>query len=879
MKRDLHQLMHTTYDLVVIGAGIHGACVARDAVSRGLTVALIDRGDFGAATSANSLKTIHGGLRYLQDGNLPLVRRMARERAIWMQVAPHLVHALPCVMPLYRGWKTNRTTMAVALAANNLLSAAANGELDENRRLPEGHVISREECLAILPGLAPEGLTGGAVWHDAQACDSERLTLAVVLSAAGLGATVANYVEAMGLCWSGARVTGVQVRDVLSGATGEVRGRVVVNATGRGIDQTREQLRGRGPERLAQPSLAMNLVVRGTVSDYAAGVPSHRNPGDRKGPVLFLARWRGHTLIGTYHAPAEGRPEELLPREPVVLAFLERANAAYPGAGWRPEDITLVHTGFLPAREGDGTGRVRLIREDRVVDHRGEGVDGLISVVGVKYTTARWAAEQAVDLAFGQLGFAPPPCLTGVVALDGGQVEPIEDFLARAGSRAVVGVSAEGRRRLAARYGSQYERLVRMIEEDSGLGGEMCAAGGMMGVVGEERDAMIGGDGGPVMGVEVVYGVRAEMAQTLADVVFRRTGLGAAGDPGEGCVTACAEVMAAELGWDRARMAREVEQVRAFLAERGALGPASWRRTAMAADSAGELADSGPGGLADGSSGGVADGSRGGAWQLEMFQRSLKKQLKLQALLQMLGDVTGQRCLLVTCGDNNGALNWYFNQHGGRWTWSDLTGENVVEMTGLLGQPVLPVHEAQLPFGEGAFDCVVAIDVLEHLAQDQPFLGEVRRVLRPGGRTVVTVPNGDPALLANQLRWRIGMTPEVYGHTRAGYTIPELEDAARRAGLRPVAAAGYSRFFTEMIELAINFGYTQVLSGRKDDGGAAHIAPASSTELKRHGAAYQLYRLAFPAMRLVSSLDRWLPGQDWYAVAVTALKPLEPERP
>lgn len=260
-------------------------------------------------------------------------------------------------------------------------------------------------------------------------------------------------------------------------------------------------------------------------------------------------------------------------------------------------------------------------------------------------------------------------------------------------------------------------------------------------------------------------------------------------------------------------------------------------------------------------------------WQLKMFQRSLKKQQKLAALLAVLGDVSEQRCLLVTCGDNNGALNWHFRAHGGDWAWGDVIGENLAEMGELLGEPVLQTPEEDFPFDDDAFDCVVSIDVLEHLDGDQPFLGELRRVLRPGGRAIVTVPNGDPKLLSNRIKWRLGMTPEVYGHTRAGYTVAELQDSLEQAGFAPVGHSGYSRFFTEMMELIINFGYVFVLSRTKGGAESGHIAPTSSGELKTHGAAYRLYSLAYPVMRLVSKLDGLLPAKTNNAVIVAAVEP------
>jgi SAM-dependent methyltransferase len=260
-------------------------------------------------------------------------------------------------------------------------------------------------------------------------------------------------------------------------------------------------------------------------------------------------------------------------------------------------------------------------------------------------------------------------------------------------------------------------------------------------------------------------------------------------------------------------------------------------------------------------------------WQLQMFRRSLKKQLKVEALLGVLGDVTDERCLLVTCGDNNGALNWHFRAHGGTWVWADVAGGHLDEMSQFLGEPVHHVKEDSLPWADGAFDQAVCIDVLEHLTEDKPFLAELYRVLRPDGRAVVTVPNGDPRLLANRIKWRVGMTPEVYGHQRAGYTVEELSAALIDAGLQPTGQGGYSGLITEMIELAINYGYVFVLSRKSKRDSLGHIAPSTVGELRTHGLAYRAYSAVYPLMRLASSLDRPPKAGAYPAVIVEADKP------
>jgi SAM-dependent methyltransferase len=236
----------------------------------------------------------------------------------------------------------------------------------------------------------------------------------------------------------------------------------------------------------------------------------------------------------------------------------------------------------------------------------------------------------------------------------------------------------------------------------------------------------------------------------------------------------------------------------------------------------------------------------------------------------MLGKTDSLECLFITCGDNNGALNWYFRANGGNWTWVDVKGENNDQIADLLGEPVLTLPEDKFPFPDGKFDCVISIDVLEHLVQDQPFLKELGRVLKPSGRAIITVPNGDSRLLANRIKQRMGMTPEIYGHTRAGYTVQQLSQSIIDAGLSPVDSGGYSRFFTEMIELMINFGYVFILAKKHEVATPGHIAPVSRGELKNHGMAYRLYSILFPFVRVLSYLDFLLTNKSDNAVIVVA---------
>lgn len=257
-------------------------------------------------------------------------------------------------------------------------------------------------------------------------------------------------------------------------------------------------------------------------------------------------------------------------------------------------------------------------------------------------------------------------------------------------------------------------------------------------------------------------------------------------------------------------------------------------------------------------------------YQLKMFHKSLKKRQKVQLLCRHLGSTTGKACLLLTCGDNNGAMNYRFREHGGNWTWADADPGLKAEMEQLLGEAVHHVDTAALPFADHAFDAVVAIDVHEHLPNPAPFTAELNRVARPGAKVVVTVPNGNPRKLAVRLKRLLGMTPSVYGHERWGFDIEELSAMLRDGGLQPVASSSYSRFFTEMVELAINFVYVKVLS-RKNEAGDSHaIAPGSEHDLRRVRKSYRIYALAYPVLRALSALDALIPFRRGYAVVVEA---------
>jgi glycerol-3-phosphate dehydrogenase len=401
MHRDLAGLASAEHDLLIVGGGIYGAAAAWDAAQRGLRVALVERGDFGSGTSWNSLKTLHGGLRHLQRADIRSLRESTRERAAWLRIAPpRLVRPLPFLVPTYGHGARGREALALGLRLNDLLTRDRNAGLPEDRRIPDSRMLSPEEVRGRVPGIVDRGLTGGALWWDAQVTSSERLLLAFLHAAAGAGAVLVNHAEVLRVRIDAGRVAGATVVPVGEAERIEVRARVVLNAAG---PQAVAVLRTSGLPSPRVPLLrAWNVVLdRQALPDLAVG-------GGADGRYLFLVPWGGRSIVGTAYAPAEseGPPTE-------AADFVAEAARAFPWAGLEGAGMGVVHRGWVPGR-----GAARLWSRPLLVDHESrDRLPGLLTMVGVKYTTARALAERAVDLAFRSLRRAEVPSRTAATPL------------------------------------------------------------------------------------------------------------------------------------------------------------------------------------------------------------------------------------------------------------------------------------------------------------------------------------------------------------------------------------------------------------------------------------------------------------------------------
>jgi glycerol-3-phosphate dehydrogenase len=540
MQRDLRQLADTRFDVLVVGGGFYGVTTAWDAAQRGLSVAIVDKGDFGAATSFNNLKTLHGGLRSLQAFNFTQARLFVRERRALARIVPHLVRPLPFVVATTYHPLRNRLIYRIGLAMNDAVAKDRNQGLpDPGTHLPPSRIVSRDEALRLNPLISPKGVTGGAVWYDYQMQSTDRVTLSFLLSALDAGAATANYVEATRFLQEHDRVIGVMAEDRLTGTSFPIRAGVVVNAAGPWAASLLTSLpagaQGAPPPKLSR---AMNVVTRKKVDSYACG-------GYANGRYLFMVPWRNVAMVGTSHDVHDGAADRLKVTRWDLEAFLKDARDAFPNASLSSEDVRLVHRGLLPMISGDG-GHVRLVKESRVVNHGLHGVRGLISMFGVRYTTARQTACEAVDAVFQSMGHtSAPPCRTAETPLHGGSIVHVDNFLSAVLKRDVGDITPATLRRIASTYGTGYDAVLQIARDTPALArplGRNCE----------------------VIGAEILYAARHEMALKLADAVIRRTEAGAAGHPGTDALEEAAAIMARAHGWDPTRTRSEIDDVENF---------------------------------------------------------------------------------------------------------------------------------------------------------------------------------------------------------------------------------------------------------------------------------------------------------------------------
>jgi glycerol-3-phosphate dehydrogenase len=533
MKRDLSALDSQDFDVLVIGGGILGACAAWDAALRGLTVALIERSDFASGASANSLKVVHGGLRYLQHLDLARMRESITERSTWLRIAPHLIEPLPVLVPTYRRGLQHRALLGVASAVNDLVASDRNRNLVADRLLPRGRALSRRETIDLVPEMEAPDLTGGVLFYDGQMYNSERLVLEVVQAASAAGAAVGNYVEFDGPLLTGGRVVGAKVRDALSGDRFDVRASVIVNAGGAGAAGIAEQFTRRPDAVPVGHCMAVNVMLPAQGHRVAFAIKgkaplraSLMSAGARQ---FFAVPWRDRLIVGTGYYQVGGNPQDYRLSSDQVRDYLEVVNSSWPGSDFDHKHIVMVHAGIVPTLLDPSHQAIRLLKRHQIVDHSVDSVPNVFTAVTGKYTTARRAAEDAINKVAQRLGKGLPSCETASTPLPGCTSDSVHNLALEARRRHRDLLAADVLDHMVRTYGRSYDVI---------LGYRDTVADWDLRVT----------DSAPVIKAQWIHGIREELAQTPDDLVWRRTELGARGMASEDAGRLASKTLTAELG-------------------------------------------------------------------------------------------------------------------------------------------------------------------------------------------------------------------------------------------------------------------------------------------------------------------------------------------
>ena len=531
------------FEVLVVGGGITGAAVAYEAARAGIKTALVEKGDFGGATSAATSKLIHGGLRYLKTMEFGLVRESLKERRILEDIAPNLVYPLAFIMPHYSRFQ--QWLMRTGLTFYDLLSFDRSWTYHEEKRITAHRSMSRAEVLKDAPILPEKGLVGGALYYDCQSIFPERLTLAFIKSAAAHGAATANYAHVTGFISDGKHVLGAEVRDLISGRDIQVRARLVINSGGPWADRVLDLAAGPSKAGRIRMSEGIHIIVPQLVAEHALVLAT---PGGRH---FFVLPWRGHSLIGTTDKPFEGRPDDYRVTKASIDEFIEDINSTLGQEVVRYDDIVFAYGGLRPLTDSQTEGTYSSSRRYEIFDSSDTGISGLITVEGGKYTTSRHLGASVLKLIETKLGRQAQPSSSERAYLQGCEIRSMEEFATKVATEH-PNTGARTRDFLARNFGTEAGRVLKIAATDARLAEPLNADGEIL--------------------AEVVFAIRHEMAKTLEDVLMRRTGFGTLGLPEAAVLDRIADVAAGELGWDAEERRAEIDNVQNRFAIPGKTG-------------------------------------------------------------------------------------------------------------------------------------------------------------------------------------------------------------------------------------------------------------------------------------------------------------------
>jgi glycerol-3-phosphate dehydrogenase len=529
MKGRLGAVNGQTFDLAVIGGGMAGAGIARDAALRGYRTLLLERKDFAYGTTSRSSKLIHGGLRYLEHFDVGLVRESLTERERLQRLAPHLVRPLPFLIPVYRGAKRGMFMIRMGMKLYDLLTP---GKRTEHYR-----TLSRQETLRRERHLEPRDLVGAGYYFDDLLLFPERLCLENALSARRWGASVVNYAEVTGFASREPRATSrewdIEVRDVLCGGVGRVTARVVVNASGPWVDDLRRRAGVDGGRRTLRTTKGIHLLLP-RMTDHAVYIAAKQD--DR---MFFVIPWREFTLVGTTDTDFTGDLDRLAATREEVEYLLKETQRVFPTAGVGEDQIAYTYAGVRPLTLEEGAAASAVSRQHKVIAEGDPRT--FLSITGTKLTCYRSLGEEAVDQV-GRLLGRPAPCRTHRLGLDGSDGEDTLEVrlwadasdLARQTSLEPAQIQC-----LMETYGRRYTAVLEVAGRSPELRERLCKQN-------------------PDIRAQLVYALEQEAVETLCDFLLRRTGIGTSACLGKDCCEQIAVWMGEARGWDRRRIDREI---------------------------------------------------------------------------------------------------------------------------------------------------------------------------------------------------------------------------------------------------------------------------------------------------------------------------------
>ena len=524
-------LQATRFDLLVVGGGIVGAGIARDAAMRGLTVALIDQGDFASGTSSKTSKLIHGGLRYLEHGHLRLVAESLRERHVLRTIAPALAHPLSLMLPIYAGDTHSTWQVHLGLGLYDLLATGRN--------IRPHRMLSPRRALVLESGLRSDGLRGAGLYADCQ-MDDARLCLANILQAVSFGATCCNYIRLHALMKANGQVCGGIGEDVLTGLQMEIHAQTVINATGPWSDRVRQLSEARAIPRLA-PTKGIHLILP-RLAREALFVQAR---ADRR--MFFILPFEDYSLIGTTETGVDAPLEALQATHDEVGYLLDEVHRVIPGSHVTADDVIATFAGARPLLAFAGSS-TQASREHRVeVD-----AAGLVSVLGGKFTTYRAMAKDVVDLVIRRVRWHVDRCLTDQVSL----FEEVHPVALEQWHAVTKTIDPDLLGRMITRYGVGAFRVLQFMDQEPALAHPVCPHH-------EHLEA------------ELVYAIQHELACTVTDVLARRTRIAWSSCQGLDLLSRLVELFQRYGGCSSTEMERQVEAYHRFLANGVAFRPAT----------------------------------------------------------------------------------------------------------------------------------------------------------------------------------------------------------------------------------------------------------------------------------------------------------------